>query len=104
MKFVNKVNCNINIRMYNCVMDNKLNTAIIFILFIVVAGLSLMLIQNQKTINKQKNVIALQQQKNIELESRIRELEAVTPQKILEQTGKLIKDKSLEIIQNKLQK
>jgi len=85
-------------------MNKQLNYAIIILLIIVMAGLSLMLVQNQKTITEQRATIATQQQKITELEGKVKELEAVTPAKILQQTGQLIKEKGVEILQQQLQK
>lgn len=85
-------------------MNKGLYNGIICILVIVIAGLALMLYQNQQTIKQQQATIASQQQKISELEGRVKELEAITPESLLNDAKSLLKDQGASFLNNFIQR
>jgi cell division protein FtsB len=87
-------------------MSKQLSTGIIVLLIIVVAGLSFMLIENQKTINEQRTTMATQEQRITQLEGEVKKYEAAqgAVNSAIQSVGGIIKEKGTQVIQEKLQR
>lgn len=77
---------------------------IIAILIIVIAGLSLLLIQNQRTIKNQRATIVTQQKQIDDLNAEVAKLSAVTPEALIDDAKTLLKNQGAEFLNNFIQR
>jgi cell division protein FtsL len=77
---------------------------IIAILVFVIVGLSLLLIQNQRTIKDQQVTIAAQQKQIDDLNAKVAELSAVTPEALINDAKSLLRNQGASFLNDFIQR
>lgn len=85
-------------------MNKSAYQATIAILIGMVLILAFLLYQNQKIINQQRATISAQQQQITELNAKVSELSAITPDKLINEAKTLIKDQGATFLNNFIQR
>lgn len=85
-------------------MKDSGKNAIIIVLIIVIGVLSLLLIQNQKTIENQRSTIAIQESQINDLKAENAKLSELSPEKIVDDAKQLLKNQGVNILNSLIDK
>lgn len=85
-------------------MKDSSKNAVIILAVIVIAVLSLLLVQSQKTIESQRIIIANQEEQISTLKTENAKLSEITPDKLLQDAKSLIKDEGVNFLNNLMDK